>query len=70
MKYIAAIIKPSKLNTTREALMTIGVEGLTTSAVSRFGQQKGHAEIYRGAEYAPATVAKTPHKIILNHGHL
>ena len=70
MKYIAAIIKPSKLNTIREVLMTIGVEGLTPSSVSRFGQQKGRAEIYRGAEYAPASVAKRPYKIMLNHGHL
>ena len=58
MKYIVAIIKPSKLDTIREALMAIGVEGLTTSEVSGFGRQKGHTEIYRGAEYAINFVPK------------
>jgi nitrogen regulatory protein P-II 2 len=59
LKYIVAIIKPSKLDTVREALMEIGVEGLTTSEVSGFGRQKGHTEIYRGAEYAISFVPKT-----------
>ena len=59
MKYIIALIKPSKLDTVREALMGIGVEGLTTSEVSGFGRQKGHTEIYRGAEYAISFVPKT-----------
>ena len=59
MKYIIAIIKPSKLDTVREAVMGIGVEGLTTSEVSGFGRQKGHTEIYRGAEYAISFVPKT-----------
>ena len=59
MKYIIEIIKPSKLDTVREALMGIGVEGLTTSEVSGFGRQKGHTEIYRGAEYAISFVPKT-----------
>jgi nitrogen regulatory protein PII len=59
MKYIVAIIKPSKLEVVREALTTIGVEGLTTSEVSGFGRQKGHTEIYRGAEYAISFVPKT-----------
>ncbi len=59
MKYIVAIIKPSKLDSVREALMGIGVEGLTTSEVSGFGRQKGHTEIYRGAEYAISFVPKT-----------
>ena len=58
MKYIVAIIKPSKLEVVREALTTIGVEGLTTSEVSGFGRQKGHTEIYRGAEYAISFVPK------------
>ena len=59
MKYIVAIIKPSKLDTVREALMEVGIEGLTTSEVSGFGRQKGHTEIYRGAEYAISFVPKT-----------
>lgn len=58
MKYIVAIIKPSKLDSVREALMGIGVEGLTTSEVSGFGRQKGHTEIYRGSEYAISFVPK------------
>lgn len=58
MKYIVAIIKPPKLDAVRGALMNIGVEGLTTSEVSGFGRQKGHTEIYRGAEYAINFVPK------------
>ena len=51
MKYIIAIVKPSKLNTVRSSLINIGVHGLTTTEVSGFGRQKGHTEIYKGAEY-------------------
>ena len=58
MKFIVAIIKPSKLDGVRSALMDVGVEGLTTSEVSGFGRQKGHTEIYRGAEYAINFVPK------------
>jgi nitrogen regulatory protein P-II 2 len=58
MKYIVAIIKPSKLDVIREALMKVGVEGLTSSEVSGFGRQKGHTEIYRGAEYNTSFVPK------------
>ena len=58
MKYIVAIIKPSKLEVIREALMALGVEGLTTSEVSGFGRQKGHTEIYRGAEYNTSFIPK------------
>ena len=52
MKLITAIIKPAKLEEVREALLRCGVQGLTASEVSGFGRQKGHTEIYRGAEYA------------------
>lgn len=52
MKLIMAIIKPFKLDDVRQALTSIGVEGLTTSEVKGFGRQKGQTEIYRGAEYA------------------
>ena len=51
MKYIIAIIKPFKLDEVREALSDIGVQGLTITEVRGFGRQKGHAELYRGAEY-------------------
>ena len=51
MKMITAIIKPFKLDTVREALSEIGITGLTVSEVKGFGRQKGHTELYRGAEY-------------------
>ena len=51
MKLIMAVIKPFKLDDVREALTTLGVEGMTVSEVKGFGRQKGQAEIYRGAEY-------------------
>lgn len=51
MKLITAIIKPFKLDEVREALSEIGVNGLTISEVKGFGRQKGHTELYRGAEY-------------------
>jgi nitrogen regulatory protein P-II 2 len=51
MKLISAIIKPFKLDEVREALSTIGVTGITVTEVKGFGRQKGHTELYRGAEY-------------------
>lgn len=51
MKLITAIVKPFKLDEVREALADIGVSGLTVSEVKGFGRQKGHTELYRGAEY-------------------
>ena len=51
MKLITAIIKPFKLDDVREALGDIGVQGITVTEVKGFGRQKGHAELYRGAEY-------------------
>ncbi|MEW6167381.1 MAG: P-II family nitrogen regulator [Pseudomonadota bacterium] len=51
MKLIAAIIKPFKLDEVREALSDIGVAGITVTEVKGFGRQKGHTELYRGAEY-------------------
>jgi nitrogen regulatory protein P-II 2 len=58
MKYIVAIIKPFKLDDVREALSKVGVQGLTVTEVSGFGRQKGHTEIYRGAEYKITFVPK------------
>jgi nitrogen regulatory protein P-II 2 len=52
MKLVSAIVKPFKLEDVREALTEIGVAGITVSEVKGFGRQKGHTEIYRGAEYA------------------
>ena len=51
MKLITAVIKPFKLDEVREALSAIGVQGLTVTEVKGFGRQKGHTELYRGAEY-------------------
>jgi len=51
MKHVSAIIKPFKLDEVREALADIGVNGLTVTEVKGFGRQKGHTELYRGAEY-------------------
>jgi nitrogen regulatory protein P-II 2 len=59
MKYIVAIIKPFKLDEVRDALGTLGVQGLTVSEVKGFGRQKGQTEIYRGAEYAVSFLPKT-----------
>ena len=59
MKKIEAIIKPFKLDEVREALSEIGVTGLTVTEVKGFGRQKGHTELYRGAEYVVDFVPKT-----------
>jgi nitrogen regulatory protein P-II 2 len=59
MKLITAIIKPFKLDDVRKALTDIGVQGVTVTEVRGFGRQRGHTEIYRGAEYAIEFVPKT-----------
>ena len=51
MKLVTAIIKPFKLDEVREALSSIGVQGITVTEVKGFGRQKGHTELYKGAEY-------------------
>ena len=51
MKFVTAVIKPFKLDEVREALSEIGVQGITVTEVKGFGRQKGHTELYRGAEY-------------------
>ena len=58
MKLIMAVVKPFKLDEVREALVAAGVEGLTVSEVKGYGRQKGHTEIYRGAEYQVTFVPK------------
>ena len=63
MKYIIAIIKPFKLDDVREAMMTLGIEGLTVSEVKGFGRQRGQTEIYRGAEYQVTLVPKVRFEI-------
>ena len=59
MKLITAIIKPSKLNDVRQALSSLGVQGMTVTEVKGFGRQKGHTELYRGAEYVVDFLPKT-----------
>ena len=58
MKIVMAIIKPFKLEEVRDALTSIGVHGLTVTEVKGYGRQKGHTEIYRGAEYAVSFLPK------------
>jgi nitrogen regulatory protein P-II 2 len=58
MKLVIAIIKPFKLDEVRDALTTVGVHGLTVTEVKGYGRQKGHTEIYRGAEYAVSFLPK------------
>ncbi|MBE89035.1 MAG: transcriptional regulator [Rhodospirillaceae bacterium] len=66
MKLITAIIKPFKLDSVREALSSLGVEGMTVSEVKGFGRQKGQTEIYRGAEYAVNFVPKVKIEIAID----
>lgn len=66
MKIINAIIKPFKLDDVREAISEIGVEGLTVSEVKGFGRQKGHTELYRGAEYQVDFLPKVKLEIAVN----
>lgn len=65
MKKIEAIIKPFKLEDVKEALASMGVEGMTVSEVKGFGRQKGHTEIYRGSEYTVDFLPKIKIEIVL-----
>jgi nitrogen regulatory protein P-II 2 len=64
MKLVTAIIKPFKLEAVREALTQSGVEGLTITEVKGYGRQKGHTEMYRGAEYSVDTLPKIKLEIL------
>lgn len=64
MKLVTAIIKPFKLDDVREAISEVGVEGLTVSEVKGFGRQKGHTELYRGAEYQVDFLPKVKLEIV------
>jgi len=68
MKKIEAIIKPFKLDEVREALSEIGVTGLTVTEVKGFGRQKGHTELYRGAEYVVDFLPKVKVEVIIADG--
>ena len=65
MKKIEAIIKPFKLDDVREALTEIGITGMTVSEVKGFGRQKGHTELYRGAEYVVDFLPKVKIEVVL-----
>jgi len=66
MKMIIAIIKPFKLDEVREALVALGVEGMTISEVKGYGRQKGQMEIYRGAEYAVNFLPKVKIEVVVS----
>jgi nitrogen regulatory protein P-II 1 len=66
MKLVTAVIKPHKWEDVREALETFGVTGMTVSEVSGYGRQKGHTEVYRGAEYDIALVPKIRVEIVVD----
>jgi nitrogen regulatory protein P-II 1 len=66
MKRIEAIIKPFKLDEVKEALSKAGVEGMTVSEVKGFGRQKGHTELYRGAEYVVDFLPKVKIELLVN----
>ena len=66
MKIVMAIIKPFKLDEVRDALTAIGVNGMTVTEVKGYGRQKGHTEIYRGAEYAVSFLPKIKIEVAVN----
>ncbi|MDL1872830.1 P-II family nitrogen regulator [Deltaproteobacteria bacterium PRO3] len=66
MKKVEAIIKPFKLDEVKEALQDVGVQGLTVSEVKGFGRQKGHTELYRGAEYVVDFLPKIKLEVVVN----
>jgi nitrogen regulatory protein P-II 2 len=68
MKLIIAIIKPFKLDAVRDALTSLGVQGLTVTEVKGYGRQKGHTEIYRGAEYAVSFLPKLKIEVAVDSG--
>ena len=68
MKLITAIIKPFKLDDVRESLSEIGVQGVTVTEVKGFGRQKGHTELYRGAEYVVDFLPKMKVEVVIDDG--
>ncbi|HEY8384980.1 MAG TPA: P-II family nitrogen regulator [Porticoccaceae bacterium] len=68
MKLVTAIIKPFKLDDVREALAEVGVQGITVTEVKGFGRQRGHTELYRGAEYVVDFLPKVKLEIAIDDG--
>ena len=70
MKLVTAIIKPFKLDDVRQALSALGISGMTATEVKGFGRQKGHTELYRGAEYVVDFLPKVKIEIVINDDQL
>lgn len=70
MKKVDAIIKPFKLDDVREALSAVGITGMTATEVKGFGRQKGHTELYRGAEYVVDFLPKIKVEVVINSDQL
>ena len=70
MKLITAVIKPFTLEDVKQALEQVGVDGMTVTEIQGFGQQKGHTEVYRGAEYAVDFVPKVKVEIVVSNEQL
>ena len=70
MKLVVAVVKPHKLDEVKEALREIGVQGLTTTEVEGFGRQRGHTEVYRGAEYQVDFVPKIKVEVVVEDDHV
>ena len=70
MKYIIAVVKPFKLDEVREALSDLGVSGMTVTEVKGFGRQKGHTELYRGAEYVVDFLPKVKVEVAVDAAQL
>ena len=70
MKKVDAIIKPFKLDDVREALSAVGITGMTATEVKGFGRQKGHTELYRGAEYVVDFLPKVKLEVVVNDDQL
>jgi nitrogen regulatory protein P-II 2 len=70
MKLVTAVIKPFKLDDVRDALVDVGVSGLTVTEVKGYGRQKGHTELYRGAEYVIDFLPKTKVEILVDESNL
>lgn len=70
MKLVTAIIKPFKLDDVRDALSEVGIQGMTVTEVKGFGRQKGHTELYRGAEYVVDFIPKVKLEVAVENGRL
>jgi nitrogen regulatory protein P-II 1 len=70
VKLVVAVVKPFKLDDVKEALKTMGIHGLTVSEVQGFGRQRGHTEVYRGAEYQVEFVPKVRLEIVVDDGQV